>query len=58
MLFDENWFFNKNQFDDFLWKLSEWFLCDRVSYDNGFISFFYEYKAPFITAISYETYFC
>ena len=39
MLFDENAPVNRNQVDDLLCKLSEWSLCDPVSYDHGFISF-------------------
>ena len=43
-LFNEKVLVNKHQFDDLLCKLSEWFLCDLVSYVNGFISFFMSIK--------------
>ena len=43
-LFDENTPVNRNQFDGMLCKLSEWFLCGHVSYDNGFISFIMSIK--------------
>ena len=58
ILFNEKVPVNRNQFDDLLCKLPEWFLCDLVSYVNGFISSFMSEKASFITVISTKIYFC
>ena len=57
VLFDESPPVDRNQCHDALYKLSEWFLCGCVSYGNGFM-FYREYKASFITVISFEIYFC